>query len=62
MCIRDRNDRSLRFETQDLPVQDYQGNAVINDTNADVPYARVIEHKHFAYGQADVLNLSLIHI
>ncbi len=38
-------------------MQDYQGNAVINDTNADVPYTRVIEHKHFAYGQADVLNL-----
>jgi UDP-galactopyranose mutase len=49
--------RSLRFDTKDLPVQDYQGNAVINDTNAEVPYTRVIEHKHFAYGQADVLAL-----
>ena len=56
-CFGALNYRSLRFETQDLPVQDYQGNAVINDTNADVPYTRVIEHKHFAYGQADVLNL-----
>ena len=56
-CFGALNSRSLRFETQDLPVQDYQGNAVINDTNADVPYTRVIEHKHFAYGQADVLNL-----
>ena len=56
-CFGALNYRSLRFETQDLPMQDYQGNAVINDTNADVPYTRVIEHKHFAYGQADVLNL-----
>ena len=56
-CFGALNYRSLRFETRDLPVQDYQGNAVINDTNADVPYTRVIEHKHFAYGQADVLNL-----
>ena len=51
-CFGALNYRSLRFETRDLPVQDYQGNAVINDTNADVPYTRVIEHKHFElFGQ-----------
>ncbi len=39
--------RSLRFEEELLPVQNWQGNAVINYTGADVPYTRVIEHKHF---------------
>jgi UDP-galactopyranose mutase len=44
--------RSLRFETEDLQgVNDYQGNAVINYTEAEVPYTRLIEHKHFAYDQ-----------
>lgn len=39
--------RSLRFETEELPVSNYQGNAVINYTEREVPYTRVIEHKHF---------------
>lgn len=39
--------RSLRFETEALDMQDYQGNAVINYTAYDVPYTRIIEHKHF---------------
>ncbi len=39
--------RSLRFETKELPLPDFQGNAVINYTERDVPYTRVIEHKHF---------------
>ena len=39
--------RSLRFETEDLPVDDFQGNAVFNYTAREVPYTRVIEHKHF---------------
>jgi len=39
--------RSLRFETEDLPVEDMQGNAVINYTAREVPYTRVIEHRHF---------------
>ena len=44
--------RSLRFETQELPeVDNYQGNAVVNYTERDVPYTRIIEHKHFEYGQ-----------
>ena len=40
--------RSLRFETEKLPVPDYQGNAVVNYTDPDTPYTRIIEHKHFA--------------
>lgn len=43
--------RSLRFETEILDVENYQGNAVINYTELDVPYTRVIEHKHFEFGQ-----------
>ncbi len=43
--------RSLKFETEDLPeVDNYQGNAVVNYTEREVPYTRIIEHKHFEYG------------
>lgn len=39
--------RSLRFETETLDVDDYQGNAVVNYTAYEIPYTRIIEHKHF---------------
>lgn len=39
--------RTVRFETETLPTPNYQGNAVVNYTSVDVPYTRVIEHKHF---------------
>ena len=39
--------RSLRFDTQELPVENFQGNAVVNYTGHEVEYTRVIEHKHF---------------
>ncbi len=39
--------RSLRFENTTLDEENYQGNAVINYTERDIPYTRVIEHKHF---------------
>ena len=42
--------RSLRFETEILDEENYQGNAVVNYTAYEVPYTRVIEHKHFEYG------------
>ena len=42
--------RSLRFEEKELDVEDFQGNAVINYTEREVPYTRVIEHKHFEFG------------
>lgn len=42
--------RSVRFETEELPVEDYQGNAVVNYTSWDQPYTRIIEHKHFEFG------------
>ncbi|MDL2296286.1 UDP-galactopyranose mutase [Lachnospiraceae bacterium OttesenSCG-928-E19] len=43
--------RSVRFDTQVLDVENYQGNAVVNFTSKEVPYTRIIEHKHFEFGQ-----------
>jgi len=42
--------RSLRFENTILDTNNFQGNAVINYTDIDVPYTRIIEHKHFEFG------------
>lgn len=42
--------RSIRFETEVLDVDNYQGNAVVNYTSHEVPYTRIIEHKHFEFG------------
>lgn len=41
--------RSLKFETEILDEQNYQGNAVVNYTEYEVPYTRIIEHKHFEF-------------
>ncbi len=43
--------RSVRFETEKLDMENYQGNAVVNYTDREVPYTRVIEHKHFEFGK-----------
>ena len=40
--------RSLRFETERIEEADYQGNAVVNYTEREIPYTRIIEHKHFS--------------
>lgn len=42
--------RSLRFENELLEADNYQGSAVVNYTDADTPYTRIIEHKHFNFG------------
>ena len=42
--------RSLRFESEVLDCDNYQGNAVVNYTEYEVPYTRIIEHKHFEFG------------
>ncbi|MDR2496929.1 MAG: UDP-galactopyranose mutase [Tannerellaceae bacterium] len=42
--------RSVRFETETLDTDNYQGNAIVNYTSAEVPYTRIIEHKHFEFG------------
>ena len=42
--------RSLRFETEMLDEENHQGNAVVNYTEYEIPYTRIIEHKHFEFG------------
>lgn len=43
--------RTVRFETETLDCENYQGNAVVNYTDREVPYTRIIEHKHFEFGK-----------
>ena len=45
--------RSVRFETEELDTDNFQGNAVVNYTAREVPYTRIIEHKHFEFGKQD---------
>jgi UDP-galactopyranose mutase len=45
--------RSLHFEHETLDINNYQGNAVVNYTEREVPYTRIIEHKHFEFGQQE---------
>jgi len=47
------NYRSLHFENTILDTENYQGNAVINYTERDIPYTRIIEHKHFEFGNQE---------
>ena len=44
------NYRSLKFETEILDTDNFQGNAVINYTDSETPYTRILEHKHFEFG------------
>lgn len=46
--------RTVNFETEVLDMPNYQGNAVVNYTEKEVPYTRVIEHKHFEMFGADI--------
>ncbi len=50
--------RSVRFETEELEVENYQGNAVVNYTDKEVPYTRIIEHKHFEFGKQPTTVIS----
>lgn len=52
--------RSLRFETETLDTDDYQGNAVVNYTDFETPYTRIIEHKHFDKTQSAVAGKTVI--
>lgn len=45
--------RGLRFETEKLDISDYQGNAVVNYTDAETPFTRIIEHKHFEFSKGN---------
>lgn len=50
--------RSLRFETEERQIENFQGNAVVNYTDIDTPYTRIIEHKHFEGGTQDATVIS----
>lgn len=50
--------RSVSFETEVLDQPNYQGNAVVNYTEYEVPYTRIIEHKHFEFGTQDKTVIS----
>ncbi len=49
-CFGELEYRSVRFETELLETDNYQGNAVVNYTEYKIPYTRIIEHKHFEFG------------
>lgn len=48
--------RTVRFEEEILDVANYQGNAVVNYTDSEIPYTRIIEHKHFESFGLEVFN------
>ncbi len=50
--------RTVSFETEVLDMPNYQGNAVVNYTEREVPYTRIIEHKHFEFGKQDKTVIS----
>lgn len=50
--------RSVSFETEVLDEENYQGNAVVNYTEYEVPYTRIIEHKHFEFGTQEKTVIS----
>ena len=50
--------RSVQFKTEVLDMPNYQGNAVVNYTDAETPYTRIIEHKHFEFGTQDKTVIS----
>lgn len=50
--------RSVRFENEILDTDNYQGDAVVNFTDREVPYTRIIEHKHFEFGKQEKTVIS----
>ena len=62
-CYGELEYRSLKFEEEELDVENYQGNAVVNYTEYEIPYTRIIEHKHFEFlcqGEEDGINKTVI--
>ncbi len=57
-CFGNLEYRSVRFETETLDTDNFQGNAVVNYTAAEVPYTRIIEHKHFEFGKQEKTIIS----
>lgn len=52
-CYGELEYRSLRFETEVLDIDNYQGTAGMNYTDVDTPYTRIVEHKHFHFGRGN---------
>ncbi|MDR3258879.1 MAG: UDP-galactopyranose mutase [Fusobacteriaceae bacterium] len=50
--------RMIKFEHEKIDINNYQGNAVVNYTEKEIPYTRIIEHKHFEYGTQPVTIIS----
>jgi UDP-galactopyranose mutase len=50
--------RTVTFETETLDCDNYQGNAVVNYTEKEIPYTRIIEHKHFEFGKQEKTVIS----
>lgn len=50
--------RSVRFETEIIPISNYQGVAVVNYNERSVPFTRIIEHKHFVFGEQEKTVIS----
>jgi UDP-galactopyranose mutase len=50
--------RSVRFDIEEISMENFQGNAVVNYTDADTPFTRIIEHKHFEFSQQPTTVIS----
>lgn len=57
-CFGNLEYRNVRFDTEILDTNNYQGNAVVNYTDSDTPYTRIIEHKHFVFGAQEKTVIS----
>lgn len=57
-CLGALSYRSVRFETEVLDIPNYQGVAVVNYTERNIPFTRIIEHKHFEFGQQEKTVIS----
>lgn len=57
-CLGELEYRSVRFEQEVLDTDNFQGNAVVNYTSADIPFTRIIEHKHFEHGSQEKTVIS----
>ena len=55
-CLGNLEYRSVRFETEELDIPNYQGNAAVNFTDRETPYTRIIEHKWFEFGKDEEGN------
>lgn len=57
-CLGNLEYRTVRFENEILNTDNYQGNAVVNYTEREIPFTRIIEHKHFEFGKQEKTIIS----